>query len=841
LSFETNKGQTDPDVDFLARGQGYTLFLRPTEAALSLTRARPAAPGRAQPKPETAVVRMQVLGADPAARATADDILPGKVNSFTGVDRRQWITGLSTFGKVAYRGVYPGIDLVYHGRQGQLEYDFVVAPGANPASIGLGFAGADRVTLDKGDLVVASASGEVLRQAAPRLYQDVGGRRRAVTGRFVLRGDREVGFDVGPYDARRALVIDPTLVYSTFLGGTANDFGFGIVTDPSGNVYLGGQTSSAVFPRGGAGDPPPVGATPGAYQPAKSGSSDGYVLGLDANGTTLLFSTYIGGSLDDGGWDLGRDAAGNLYLGGSTNSSDNPGTLNVQEAAFPTTPNAFDRDCNADGDGVCAPVPPGWFQPIPDDPNTPEDDSVPAACPLNVNPNGCATPPGLADNFLAKFNPNGSQLLYSTLLGGSDSEVSGEEVPYAGPLGIAVDGDVAYLTSWTGSADFPVRNGFQTSCASCSAGNPDAYLAAIDTGRSGNASLAYSTFLGGSGIEDGKGVALGVAGTVYVTGTTLEDPSVGPNDFPTTGTALQPRYRGGLSDAYLATINTSRVGASSLVASTFLGGGGTDEGWAVASGGGMVYVTGYTTSGPNPNPQVAGDPAPVPKPYFPVTPNAYDTTFNGRATTASGSTLFLDGDAFVARLPSSLSALSYSTFVGGPDADYGNGIAVDYANNAYVTGWTTCRNVSNDTLAQFEGNGTPTGRNPGPASVTGVPNCDAPNQAGAFPQVNPLPGGAIMNTTNLGPELHNSPTAVFVTKLNAAGSRAVYSVLLDGPGFDRGFAIAVRDRNAAGRPLPAPEAYVTGRTGRQGYPVVNAYDATYNGGGRDAYISKISG
>lgn len=859
MSFEVNKGQTDSRVDFLSRGTGYGLFVTPDEAVLSLKRSSAeSAPGEAPASPAWDALRMQIVGGDPAAKAFSRGALPGKVNHLVGNDPKKWLTGIPTFGQVGYRGVYPGVDVMYYGENDQLEYDFVVAPGADPATIALGFAGATGVSIaDNGDLIVSLTGGE-LRQTKPRLYQQVGADRLPVDGSFVLKGDGKVGFSVGAYDATRPLVIDPVLAYSTYLGGTATDFGFGIAVDKHGNAYLGGQSGSTNFPSRTA--------VPGA----PLGGDDAYVAKLNPAGNALVYSTFIGGARAEGGWDLGIDSAGNAYLGGSTASGDDPGTTGV-EAGFPTTANAFDRTCGSDG--FCNGLPAGWFTGFEDDPNTPEDETVPAPCPPATMPAGCVTPPGPADNFLLKLNAAGNSLLYSSFVGGAGDEVSGEASAYPGPLGIAVRGSRAYVSSWTGSTDFPVKNAYQPACASCADGNPDAYLTVLDTSKSGETSLLYSTFLGGNGIDEGKGVAVDKVGMAYVTGTTLDGGNPTVNDFPTRN-ALQPTYRGGLSDAFVAKLNPAASGPTSLVYSTFLGGGGTEEGWAVAvedgnsTTGGKAYVTGYTTSGPNPNAEVADDPAPDPQPYFPVTEGSYDTHFEGRATTASGSTLFLDGDAFVVKLKGDGKSLAYSTFLGGPAADYGNGIAVDSKGQAYVTGWTTCRSSRNDNLPRTETFSdeennlvtVPTGRNPGPASLTGVPDCDAANQAGAFPQVNPIPGEETMDTTPLGlGELHNSPTGVFVTKLLADGVGVAYSVLLDGPGFDRGFALAVRDKDARGNLLgytdPAtgtfvatPEAYVTGRA-QVGYvTTAGALQTTFNGGtsqtpgnGRDAFISKVVG
>ncbi|MGH3656349.1 MAG: SBBP repeat-containing protein, partial [Micromonosporaceae bacterium] len=817
--------QTDAGVDFVARGGGYSLFTTPTRMVASLTKRTDAAANATDSdEARSAVVRMDLVGSDPGAKANGGDRLAGTVNHLVG-DRSQWRTGIPIFGQVSYSGVYPGVDLKYYGDQDGLEYDFVVEPGADPSVITLSFPGVQALSLaDNGDLVLSTEAGEV-RQTKPTLYQELGGRRQEVPGRFVLRPGNQVGFEVGTYDTARTLVIDPVLDYSTFLGGSANDFGWGIAVDRSGRTWVGGETSSAVFPGGND-------APPGATKPATG--TDGFVLRMDAEGDALDFVTFIGGTGADSGQDLAVDGSGNAYLTGSTASSN-----------FPTSPGAYDATCGTD------------------------------AC------------DGTADHFLTKLSSSGA-ITYSTYLGGSGVEQHAPGTPYSGSAGIAVKGSMAYLHSNTFSEDFPLTDkAFQTSCGSCADGSSDGYLAVIDTSKSGAAGLVYSTYVGGDGDEQSKAVALDGDGKAYLTGITVAlaaDPDTGEltgtNSFPVKS-AYQPTYRGGYSDAYLTKIDPfAKSAEKTLKYSTFLGGGGLEEGWGVAVRNDQAYVTGYTTSGPDPFAAFANplDPATDPVPYFPTTVGAYDTSYGGRASTDSGSTLFLDGDAFVFVMNDDGDGPVWSTFVGGPAADYGQGIAIDSAGQVYITGWTTCRMQDNRATAgvneappQFEPFDDdddpstdpiqfPTGRGPGDPDATGVGDCDGANPygtdtvpAGTFPQVNPIvdPGRGLdesaMDSTYLGFELHNSPTGVFVTNLTADGTAADYSLVLDGPGFDRGFAIAVRDRSSGNRPI-TPEAYVTGRTGRQGYPVVGStapgatlYDGTYNGAGRDTFISKLVG
>ena len=345
LHFEANRAQTDPRVQFLARGGGYTLFLTPTETVLVLTRT---------------VVRMTALGANPEPRASGQAELPGKANYFRGNDRRKWDTNVPTYARVRYRDLYPGIDLIYYGTQGQLEYDFVLAPGADAGQVVLRFEGADKIEVDgHGDLVLQTATG-ALRQRKPVLYQQGADGRRAVAGGYVLKGADRVGFQVGGYDRSRPLVIDPVLVYSTYLGGSGDDFFGRIAVDDSGSAYVTGGTRSADFP-----------TTPGTVQAALRGTLDAFVTKLDPTGTAIVYSTYLGGSGDrfgtgDAGSGIAVDSDGNAYVTGGTFSAD-----------FPTTPGAFQTTLG-----------------------------------------------GLSDAFVTKLDPTGSALVYSTYLGGRANTVS---------------------------------------------------------------------------------------------------------------------------------------------------------------------------------------------------------------------------------------------------------------------------------------------------------------------------------------------------------------------------------------------------------------------------------
>src|SRR5712664_3621530 len=311
FSFEPNLGQSDARVKFLARTRGITVFLTATDTVLSTGRT---------------AVRMRLIGANSAARIAGIDALPGRSHSFSGRDPGRWRTDVPTYTRVAYRDIYPGIDLVYYGTQErQLEYDFVVGPGADPRAIRLAFDGVDRLELNRtGDLVL-HVGDTSLRFGKPLVYQHSEGARRKVAGRWAFENRTTVGFHVGSYDARRPLVIDPTIALATYVGGAGTDQAFAIAVDASANVYLTGNTTSVDFP-----------TTLGAFRTTPLGGSDAVVVKLNSAFTARTYSTYLGGTTvggttgDDAGRGIAVDATGNAYVTGFTASND-----------FPTTPFAF--------------------------------------------------------------------------------------------------------------------------------------------------------------------------------------------------------------------------------------------------------------------------------------------------------------------------------------------------------------------------------------------------------------------------------------------------------------------------------------------------------------------
>jgi hypothetical protein len=338
LSFEANQGQTAAQVRFLARGPGYAVFLTPSQAVLRLQKPVPPDAAQGAASSAEAVVTMSLLGSNPAPAVMGLDPLAGTSNYFIGNDPSRWHSAIPTFGKVEYRDVYPGVDLVYYGNQRQLEYDLVVAPGVDPGVITWSFEGAQGLALDaQGDLVLHLGGDDVVEHA-PVLYQEGPGGRQTVSGRYVLEAGGQVGFQTGPYDRTRPLTIDPTLVYSTYLGGNGTDFASAIAVDTAGNAYITGETRSTNFP-----------TTPGVLQTTLGGVQDAFVTKLNAAGTALVYSTYLGGSGTDFAAGIAVDTGGHAYVTGTTASPNFPTTLGGFQRSRAGGEDAFVSKLNAAG------------------------------------------------------------------------------------------------------------------------------------------------------------------------------------------------------------------------------------------------------------------------------------------------------------------------------------------------------------------------------------------------------------------------------------------------------------------------------------------------------------
>ncbi len=596
LSFEENVGQTDASVHFFTRGPGYGLYLTSTEAVMVLKSPKAVdivgqdsnpvhsrrqdwnpVPQAAEAPP--AVVRMQLVGANATPAVTGHDEQPGKVNYFLGNDPAKWHTNVATFARVEYDDVYPGIDLVWHGSPRQLEYDFVAAPGADPTAIRLRFAHADRIELDAAGDLVLHTGGQELRQHAPVVYQDVGGQRQEVASRFVLEG-QQVRFDVAAYDAGRPLVIDPVLSYSTYLGGSYTELGNALAVDPaSGDALLTGHTQSTNFP------------TANPLQASNQGSEDVFVTRLNASGSALVFSTYLGGSGYDSGSDLAVDpASGDTLVTGHTYSTDFP-TANPLQAVNRGGFDVFVTRLNAGGSALVFSTYLGgslgeYGTALAVDPATGDalltgetySTNFPTANPLQPS---CAET-FCHDAFVTRLSAAGSALVFSTYLGGSDGD---------GGTALAVDpasGD-ALVTGYTESRNFPPANPLYAR----NTGGLDVFVTRLNAAGS---ALVFSTYLGGSNEDGGRALAVDPAsGDALVAGYTQS-----PN-FPTAN-PLQASNRGG-ADGFVARLNAA---GSALVFSTYLGGSSHDIGLAVVvdPASGDALVTGYTwsTNFPTANP-----------------------------------------------------------------------------------------------------------------------------------------------------------------------------------------------------------------------------------------------
>jgi hypothetical protein len=674
LSFEANRGQTDGQVRFLSRGSGFSLFLTNDEAVIDLMRTGPSHidPRRRFAKPtrmpdtdgSTASVKlhMQVLGANLASRVVGAAELPGKANYFIGNDPAKWRTNVPTYAQVKYESVYPGVDLIYYGNRGRLEYDFVVAPGIDPGLIALRFRGGSDVAVNQnGDLLLNS---EDVRFQKPEVYQDTDGTRKLVESQYVMTANNTIRFAVGDYDRSKPLVIDPVLVYSTFLGGSDVDDGRGIAVDASGNAYVIGDTSSSDFP------------TANAIQPTFTGfHHTAFVTKINASGSALVYSTYLGGSLPNSGGFLrdspggiAVDASGNAYVTGFTTSPDFPTTVNAIQPTSPICPGStcdpnaaagFVTKINASGSAlVYSTYLGGSFA---DGGNS-----------IAVDRHGNAYVTGFANSsdfptvnalqstlgsgaqanaFVSKINASGSALVYSTYLGGGGPD------NFDVGTGIAVDASGnAYVTGWTRSSSFPTANALQPTLKGLI---QNAFVTKINANGS---AFVYSTYLGGRNISDdtpkdpgdqGNGIAVDSSGNAYVAGQTSSA------DFATAN-PLQSSLVGP-TDAFLTKINAS---GSALVYSTFLGGSGDDRADSVAVDGvGNAYIAGTTFST-----------------NFPAV-SAVQSTFGGGSS-----------DSFVAEINPGGSALVYSTDLGGSGDEFSGGIALDSLGNVYLTGFTRSPN-----------------------------------------------------------------------------------------------------------------------------------------------------
>jgi hypothetical protein len=577
VSFEENHGQVDSQVRYLAHAGHGTIYFTSAETVLALSSHE------SQKKPELSVLRLEWIGANPHAQMTAEHPLPGRINYLIGRDPSQWHTGIPTYGRVRYRGLFPGVDAVFYGKEGEIEYDLVLAPGVNPAKISFALDGSSSLQIaNNGDLVLKLQNAEV-RQSKPIVYQEYNGVRRLLSAHYVIHRDQTVSYEVAGLDRKLPLVIDPRLSYSTYIGSNTLDTVESVAVDQFGSAYL---TGSTVF-----GFP-----TKNPVQGNQLGT-DAFVTKLSPNGGSLIYSTILGGSLSDFGIAIAVDRFGSAYIGGDTNSTD-----------FPTTPGAFE----------------------------------PAAGSIDAS-----------NGFITKLSPGGSAFAYSFLLGGND----GDQI-----RGLALDSQHRiYVTGFTCSTNFPVKNAFQpvTHSQNCANGGGDAFVTRVN---STGTALDYSTYLNGALESAGNGIAVDSTFHAYVTGQT-ESP-----DFPTTPGAFQRTLKAKVIPQDPHDLNQSNAFVTkfsadgrSLVYSTYLGGTANDVAEAIAlDPDGRALVTGNATSAD-----------------FPVTAGAFQKTLRG------------GNDVFVTKFQLGGGGLFYSTFLGGSGSEGGSSIAVDSLGRAYVAGDTS--------------------------------------------------------------------------------------------------------------------------------------------------------
>ena len=698
LSFEPNRGQATPYAQFLAHGQGYTLLLRQDEALLEL-RSREESAGKKQavlnsiPQSNISLVHIRLVGANPLASAQAEEQQTATSNYFLGNNPTKWRTGIPNYSRIRVRSVYEGIDLVYYGNQRELEHDFIVSAHANPARIALAFDNSTRPSLDPvtGDLVLSGFGNNQadLRLMKPRAYQESHGKRGTIPSSYKLLPNGEVGFTVGSYNHALPLIIDPVLVYSTYLGGSGStytgDHGNGIAVDSAGNAYVTGITTSADFP-----------VTTGAFQTqtkAPSGTSTVFVSKLNPTGTALIYSTYLGGSGGDAGYGIALDSNNNAYITGATYSADFPVTCGALQVTDPSTTSGastgFVTKLSASGSALLYSTYLGGSG------NHASPPSGDASQAIVVNANGNAYITGYtyssdfptttgafqadfkgnasnSNAFVAELNPEATALVYSTYLGGSGvtSGVSGVSLSSAvlpGDYGnaIALDGaGDAFVAGGTWSADFPVTSGaFQTTLQ----GPSNAFITELNPAGS---KQIYSTYLGGSGqklfiptipqdIVSGDAataVAVDSNGFVYVAGNTTS------SNFPVTAGVLEGAddFDGANGTGFVAKFKQD---GSALVFSTYLQGAGTVVSSLAADTAGNSYVAGSVPAAS------AGMTA-----GFQTTPDALPNP------SSAGSS------AFLVKINSTATAFNYATLLGGSSNDGANALALDTAGNVYLTG-----------------------------------------------------------------------------------------------------------------------------------------------------------
>ncbi len=664
--FEENRGQFNSKVRYFARGtNGFDLFLTATDAVYVLSERREGENGTGGEgaideltNRKSVAVYMTLVGANAQPESSGTQQLEHRTNYFKGAESN-WRIDIPNYGQVRMANVYDGIDTVWHGRgNGGMQHDFFIEPNADPNQIEWEVKGAEGVEITaEGDLLIRTTYGEI-RQHKPITYQKTAGFDK-VESRFIIKenghnGIFRVAFDLGEFEHSEGLTIEPSvtvggLSYSSFLGGNDTEHGQGIAVDSSRNVYVAGLSRSTGFP-----------TTPGTIDTTQNGNFDVFISKLNAAGTNLIYSTFLGGNANDECYGLAADSFGNVYVTGLASST-----------GYPTTPGAYDTTYNGNG-----------------------------------------------DIFVSKLNPSGSQLIYSTFIGGINSGETG--------YGVAVDlsGDAYVVGSTTGS-DYPTTpGGIDTTY------NGGSFDIVVSRLNASGTQLAYSTYLGGAGFDQGRAICVDASGNAFVTGYT--------------------QLSGGAEfDVFVGKINLS---GTALIYLSFFGGSSSDQGQGIAvDSSGNAYVVGNTGSG-----------------NFPTTPGVFDSSFNG-----------LD-DVFISMVNPEGTQFVYSTFIGGNDLDHGTAIAIDLLGNAYVTGWAVSTTYPTTTDAfdrtqngqsdVFMSKLNTSGSQLVYSTFIGGSNAEEGRAIAVVSSGNPyIIGSAFLNyptTTGAFDTTHNGESDVVVTKLN---------------------------------------------------------------------------
>jgi len=580
--------------------------------------------------PRPSVVSLELLGSD-RTPAVGSRALSGTSNYFIGDDPARWLTNVPMYSEVTYFDVYNGIDWVFRGNnsQSQLEYDFIVAPGADPRNISIRISGADSINLTDGRQLAIEVSGRRLLMNNLSMFQSIDGEQRQIAGHYVMKGPDVIGFEIdNRYDSTRPLIIDPVIAYATYIGGINEDRGVAVAIDHHGNAYLTGRTASLNFP------------TEDPQQPASGGNFDAFIVKFNADGSALEYSTYFGGSGFEEGFGIAVDKEGNAYVSGETGSANMPISNALQPTYGGGPSDAFvfkldptgtqllfstflggssdERalDCRLDASGAI------YIAGRTGSPNFP---TVAAVQP---------TFGGIRDAFLAKMDSAGSTLLFSTYLGGSGAE---------NICALAVDpAGRAAVVGKTASLNFPVANAVQPTYGG---GIGDVFVSRFDETGS---SFIYSTYLGGSGDDQGFSAAVTRSGEVIAGGNSASTnyPLVNP---------LQSTMAG-VRDLVITKLDKR----GRIVFSTYLGGTANENAFGLGvDPPGNVYFAGFTAS-----------------PNFPLS-NPLQSTMSGPM------------DAIFGKISARRDSLIFSTYFGGIGADEAGFLAVDPGGNAYVSGWTS--------------------------------------------------------------------------------------------------------------------------------------------------------